>query len=157
MFGQGKSFDMLICEKMNFRPAEKWITRNRNWPDSKDIHIMKAQGCHIVPKPTSSRDETSWRLSFSRQEVYLSSLVPMPARYSYMALKLIFKKFWKSKCRGLKSYHVKHGSTGLWSQKKKSIGIKKIQCIKFSNCLSFSMKNSAKEHANTFSFQKSIS
>lgn len=107
MFGQGKSFDMLICEKMNFRPAEKWITRNRNWPDSKDIHIMKAQGCHIVPKPTSSRDETSWRLSFSKQEVYLSSLVPMPARYSYMALKLIFKKFWKSKCRVLKSYHVK--------------------------------------------------
>ena len=83
------------------------MSRRRCWPQAEDIERMRKEGGHIVPKPMVPGDDWSWRFSFSRQERSLAKLVPMQARYAYMALKSLFKKHWKPKCHFVKSYHLK--------------------------------------------------
>ena len=64
-------------------------------------------GCQIVPKEDPTGDEFSWRLSFSRGELMLSTHVPPKARDAYVAVKLFWKNNLKVECPALRSYHLK--------------------------------------------------
>ena len=60
-----------------------------------------------MPKEDPTGDELSWRLSFSRGELLLSSEVPAKARDAYVAVKLFWKNHMKAECSALRSYHLK--------------------------------------------------
>merc|ERR1711915_294603 len=83
------------------------MTRSRNWPSLEDVSNMKEKGCHIVPKPSYTGNDFSWRFSFSRQERDLAHLVPANARIIYLILKILFKKKWKARCNYIKSSPLK--------------------------------------------------
>ena len=71
------------------------------------MSLVIASGCQIVPKEDPTGDEFSWRLSFSRGELLLSSHVPQKARDAYVAVKLFWKNNLKAECPALRSYHLK--------------------------------------------------
>ena len=81
--------------------------RERSWPDREAVTRLASLPCHLIAKPSYEEDLTSWRFSFSRQEIELSQMLPLNARLCYVSLKLIFKKEMKKRCPSvLKSYHM---------------------------------------------------
>ena len=88
-------------------PAQEWVARERFWPDQEVVTRLASLPCHLIAKPSYEEDLTSWRFSFSRQEIELSQILPLNARLCYLGLKLIFKKEIKERCPSvLKSYHM---------------------------------------------------
>ena len=87
-------------------PAEEWVHRQRRWPSEEFVQWLTDLPCHIIAKTISQEDDQTWRFSFSRQELEITSFMPENARMSYVALKFIFKKYLKQLNSGLKSYHM---------------------------------------------------
>ena len=63
--------------------------------------------CEVVPKAGLDGDNLNWRLSFSQAEKILSEEVSERARMTYLAAKIILKKYLQFSCPILKSYHLK--------------------------------------------------
>ncbi|XP_066926246.1 uncharacterized protein [Clytia hemisphaerica] len=68
-----------------------WEHRHKKWPGNRDVERIVNHGCHLVPKSPENGDEYAWRLSFSKNEVELSNLIPPVARMCYLAIKSIRK------------------------------------------------------------------
>ena len=68
-----------------------WQHRRRNWPKNEEVEKILSFGCHLVPKSPENGDEMAWRLSFSRNEVELSKLIPPVARMCFITIKAIRK------------------------------------------------------------------
>ena len=115
----GGVFDMAMAFQAFFWPkcAHEWVYRNRkyNWPCKPLIKfIVSDVGCNIVPTCDISSQEQDllWRLSFSRAETILVSLL------SYVQYKVfaVMKMFLKSAINDgleeeqsfLTSYHIKN-------------------------------------------------
>ena len=86
--------------------AKEWITRKRKWPNEDQVHHLLELPCHLIPKPVMDDDKDYWRFSFSRQELYLATILPFKARLAYVGLKYILKKYLKKISKKLKSYHM---------------------------------------------------
>ena len=87
-------------------PAKEWTTRTRQWPKQELVDWLVSLPCHLIAKPIKEQDDTTWRFSFSQQELELAKTVPLEARNAYIALKHIFKKYLHTINSGLKSYHL---------------------------------------------------
>ena len=100
--------DMLLALPLTGWPlvATEWKIRQRKWPEKEQVDHLSSLPCHLIPKPMKEGDDEHWRFSFSRQELYLASILPYKARITYVALKYIFKKHLKKMSHGLKSYHM---------------------------------------------------
>eukprot|EP00092_Neocalanus_flemingeri_P012356 GFUD01013322.1.p1 GENE.GFUD01013322.1~~GFUD01013322.1.p1 ORF type:complete len:1573 (-),score=223.90 GFUD01013322.1:73-4233(-) len=101
--------DILLSFELGHWPysAREWGTRERQWPSPEVVGLVIDSGCQIVPKEDPMGDEFSWRLSFSRGELLLSTHVSSKARDAYMAVKLFWKNNLKVECPLLRSYHLK--------------------------------------------------
>ena len=101
--------------------ADKWITRNRFWPNHYVIQKIVNKRCLLVPRPSDNHpnSELEWRISFSEAEVILSKYIPDSARRVFLALKIIYKDHLKFVYPGLKTYHLK--TLFYWEMEKHSL------------------------------------
>eukprot|EP00111_Clytia_hemisphaerica_P023661 TCONS_00069740-protein len=82
-----------------------WEHRPKKWPSNEDVKRIMAYGCHLVPKSPENGDEKAWRISFSKNEVELSKLIPPVARMCFITIKSIRKNdYYLSK---ISSYSLK--------------------------------------------------
>ena len=101
------------------RCANEWITRERFWPDIKQVEKITQSGFHIVPKSSPKGD---FRLSFSCAETMLIETLS-PLQHKIMrAFKVIIKhhlNIWSPHLRDtLSSYHLK--TIAFWHFEKSS-------------------------------------
>ena len=81
------------------KSAQAWTARNKPWPGKHVREAISKEGCHVIPKPSSSngsRDENlEWRYSFSNAESYLMKLLTQNQKRAYFLFKAIFYKYIK--------------------------------------------------------------
>ena len=120
--------DFIIAFKLDHWPvvAEEWVGRPRHWPSQKIVlkifqvrnirncslkylvYLLTNQVCcEVVPKAGLDGDALNWRLSFSQAEKILSEEFSERPRMTYLAAKIILKKYLQFSCPVLKSYHLK--------------------------------------------------
>ena len=90
--------DTVCCFKLSSWPDEwgfrEWRNRKRKWPDDQNVIEEIQHLIHIVPKRTPDITESeranSWRLSFSKAEMYLKSLFSSCQHEVYLLFKILF-------------------------------------------------------------------
>ena len=89
------STDKVIAFKLQKWPEllQQWCDRpHRHWPKQDTVEACIKQGCHLVPKKSSTESDinTEWRFSFSAIEGLLMKSWNEPQRLTYYFLKSLF-------------------------------------------------------------------
>ncbi len=86
--------------------AEWWQQRDRNWPSATLVKNVMTTGCHIVAKSSDVKNNSEWRLSFSKVEAELARSLSVVQRKCYMIVKCLLKNG-KEKPIPVSTYHMK--------------------------------------------------
>ena len=93
---------------LKWPPESDWPSRNRMWPDHKEVTTIKDLGFHFVPKNLKNdKSKVTSRYSFSLTERELSRQVNEVARISFLCLKIINAAHLKPICKRLNSFYLK--------------------------------------------------
>lgn len=91
--------------------AQKWVTRDREWPAREVVVTAAKKGCHLVPTgfPGSKTEHLEWRYSFAKAEREIMWLFNDCQRKCYALLKILNKEIVAIQfdTEILTSYHVK--------------------------------------------------
>ena len=113
--GRGKyQIDQFLADLTFSVPCNDWLmlsnrqTRNKKWPQQEDVERIILVGIHLAQLSQKEyKQGLTWKISFSKDEVEISKLIPEVARTCFVALKVIAKDYLLVNCCCLKSYHLK--------------------------------------------------
>ena len=106
--------DQFLADLTFSVPCNDWLmlsnrqTRNKKWPQQEDVERIILVGIHLAQLSQKEyKQGLTWKISFSKDEVEISKLIPEVARTCFVALKVIAKDYLLVNCCCLKSYHLK--------------------------------------------------